>query len=393
MKKENIYALDGQKNTTIYDQTLEELEKNYDLRYDTIGHEFEIKLKLSKKWEQLNLNSLIISLTKSGIEIRIDKLLILLKSSMIVQFNPISGYFLNLPEWDEIDHISKFAGYVPAYEPEQFDYHLKKWMVRAVKCALEENYFNKNCFVLIHRGQSSGKTTWCRFLSPPDLASYFSEDIGSDKDSRIQLTKNFLINLDELSVLAKKEINSLKSYFSKTSINERLPYDKKSTTLNRVASFVGSTNLSSFLTDETGSVRWLLFELSGKIDFNYSKEIDINKVWAQAYHLAYNDKQFNPELTFEDIEENELRNKRYSRLTTEQELIAKYYEKTNNEDEFVTASDVLIKLSCLNVKLNHVNIGKALSGFGYKRFKHSKKQVYGYLAKSKFKDSPLEMEL
>jgi len=390
MKKENIYALDGQKSTTIYDQTLEELDKNYDLRYDTIGHEFEIKLKLSEKWEQLNLNSLIINLTKSGVEIRIDKLLILLKSSMIEQFNPISGYFLNLPKWDEVDHISKLAGYVPTYETKQFVYHLKKWMVRAVKCALEEKYFNKQCFVLIHRGQSSGKTTWCRFLSPPDLSSYFSEDIGSDKDSRIQLTKNFLINLDELSVLAKKEINSLKSYFSKTSINERLPYDKKSTTLNRVASFIGSTNLSSFLTDETGSVRWLLFELSGKIDFNYSKEIDINKVWAQAYHLAYNDKGFNPEMTFKDIEENELRNKRYSKLTTEQELIAKYYEKTNNEDEFVTASDILIKLSCLNLRLSYVNIGEALSGFGYKRFKHSKRQVYGYLAKSK--DNSLELE-
>ena len=201
----------------------------------------------------------------------------------------------------------------------------------------------------MHSGQSSGKSTWCRFLCPPKLSRYFAEDIASDKDSRILLTTSFIINLDELSVLARKEINSLKAYFSKTTINERLPYDKRNTTLSRICSFVGSTNQSTFLSDETGNVRWLCFELLGQIDFNYSKEVDINRVWTQAFHLAYYD--------------------------------------------IVTASDVLIKLNTLNLKLNQINIGKAFSGFGFQRIKHSSRQVYGYLAKCKFADSPWEIEL
>ena len=98
-----------------------------------------------------------------------------------------------------------------------------------------------------------------------------------DKDARILLCKNFLINLDELSSLAKKEINTLKSYFSKDQINERLPYDRKNTILPRISSFIGSTNRDTFLDDETGSVRWLCFQITG-INWNYRQEINIDLV-------------------------------------------------------------------------------------------------------------------
>ena len=220
-----------------------------------------------------------------------------------------------------------------------------------------------------------------------------AEDIGNDKDARIQLCRNFLYNLDELAVLSKKDVNALKAFFSKTFINERLPYDRKNTTLPRICSFMGSTNMSSFLNDETGSVRWLCFELMDQIDFAYSKEVDIKDVWTQAYHLAYKVKDFNPELTIRDIQENEERNKKYTSLTTEQELIAKYYETSTEMEDFVTASDVMVSLSCLNVRLNKVNVGKAFTGFNFQRVKHSKRQLYGYLAKSIFKNSPWELEL
>ena len=91
--------------------------------------------------------------------------------------------------------------------------------------------------------------------------------------------------------------------------------------------------------------------------------------------------------------ENEERNKKYTKLTTEQELIAKYYEKSNDIKDFVTASDVLVSLSCLNLRLNQINLGRALSGFNFQKVKHPKRQVYGYLAKPHFEDTPWEIEL
>jgi len=156
---------------------------------------------------------------------------------------------------------------------------------------------------------------------------------------------------------------------------------------------MGSTNMSSFLNDETGSVRWLCFELKGQIDFGYSRETDINGVWSQAYHLAYSDPNFDPELSIRDIRENEERNKRYTKLTSEQEVVAKYYEKSTDMKDFRTASDVMVATGCLNLRLNHINIGRALAGFGFQKVKHPKRQLYGYLAKPLFTDTPWEIEL
>ena len=137
----------------------------------------------------------------------------------------------------------------------------------------------------------------------------------------------------------------------------------------------------------------LKVKIINKIDFSYSKDVDIKNVWTQAYHLAYTDLDFNPELTLTDIRENEERNKKYTKLTTEEELISKYFIKSNDMDDFVTASDVLVMLSSLNLRLSHVNLGRALSGFNFQRVKDPKRQVYGYLAKSVFSKSPWELEL
>ncbi|SMG19557.1 VapE domain-containing protein [Arenibacter troitsensis] len=392
-RSDPLYHVHDPKKKTVYDYTMEYLEAKYHITYNEISHDFQISFKGSQEWQYLNLNSLIIELAKAGIDIPNGKLETLLRSEWIPKCNPIREYFEALPKWDGEDHILRLASHVPTYETEAFNYHFKKWLVRTIKCALETNYFNKQAFVLSHQGQNSGKSTWCRFLCPPDLAEYMAEDISNDKDARIQLCRNFLYNLDELAVLSKKDVNALKSFFSKTFINERLPYDRKNTILPRICSFVGSTNMSSFLNDETGSVRWLCFELKGKIDFRYSKQVDIHRVWSQAYHLAYCDPTFEPELSITDIQENEERNKKYTKLTTEEELVSKYFEKSNDIKDFVTASDVLVKLRHLNLRLNQINLGRALSGFNFQRVKHPKRQVYGYLAKPVFTDSPLEMEV
>lgn len=386
-----LYQVSEQKKKTIYDAVEEYVSEKYDIRFNEISHEFQISIRESNTWEDFEVNSLLIELAKSNIEINPGKLDIYLRSNLIPRFNPITEYFDKLPKWTGGDHIRKLASYVPVKEPEQFLYHLRKWLVRTVKGALEENYFNKQCLVLVHSEQNSGKSTWCRFLCPPGLSRYFAEDMTTDKDARIQLTRNFIINLDELSVLAKREINALKAYFSKTMINERLPYDRKNSNLRRTCSFIGSTNRATFLNDETGSVRWLCFELNGKIDFTYSKEVKIDKVWAQAYYLAYVDEHFCAELTIADIAANEERNKTYREASMEEELLVKYYLRSSDPNDFKTASDIVLQLNVVNPRLNMYYMGRALKALNFERVKSRENGSYGYLIKPKFRNSPLEI--
>lgn len=357
-------------SNTIYDKVLEYLDSKYDIRFNSIALDYEITVKKEKDWSILNLNSLLIELTKTGIDIPVSKLEILIKSDWILNYNPLEQYFKNLKKWDENNnYIKQFASYVTTNDNDAWYYHLEKWLVRAVLCALEKDKINKHCIVLANGDQNCGKTTYFRFFIPDKLSAYISEDIGVDKDSRVKLCTNFILNLDELSLMGKTDINSLKAFFSKTTVNERLPYQKKATLLNRICSFVGSSNLTDFLTDETGNVRWIVFDVKGRINFNYSKEINIDDVWSQAYFLAYERKNYNPELTLNDVAENEIRNERYASLSIEQEMVITYYEKSQEQLDFRTATDIVKELYPLGLKINREKIGRALAGFKYTRQK------------------------
>jgi predicted P-loop ATPase len=372
--------------TTIFHKVEKYLSVYYDFRYNIIKLDIECSQKDKNKFTSVNENSLYIELQKKGINISMEKLLAVLKSDFVPHYNPFVEYFRGLPAWNKRDgdYIGELAKYVSAVEQGDFEYHLRKWLVRTVRCAITPNYFNKQALILVHSQQNSGKSTFCRFLCPPALQEYIAEDISNDKDARILLCKNFLINLDELAVLNRQEINSLKSYFSKTQINERLPYDRKNSIISRTCSFIGSTNMDEFLSDETGSVRWLCFRINS-IDWNYRQQVNIDYVWAQAYSLS-KDENFDAELSRDDIAKNELRNREFRVVSEEQELISKYFclPESGEKVEFLSATEILEFLrgraNC--GRMNIVGVGKALAMLGYERVSVGDRRRYSIAKKN-----------
>ncbi|MEK6152074.1 VapE domain-containing protein [Flavobacteriaceae bacterium 3-367] len=370
---------------TIFHQVEEYLDEKYDLRLNIISLDIEISFKAQENWKTCNEDSLFIELRKKNIAVPMNNLISILKSDFVARYNPLKDYFNNLPKWNgTTDYINQYAQYIklaPGEDENQYHYHFKKWCVRAVKCALVDGYFNKQAFILTDdgKGQNMGKSTWCRNLCPRQLSSYIAEDMGgSDKDSRLLLCKNFLINLDELAALARKEINQLKSQLSKDQINERLPYDRKNSVLQRVASFIGSTNKSTFLQDETGSVRWLCFTVC-EIDFSYSKEFNIDNLWSQAFALS-NDTNFDETISRKDIDLNEIRNKKFQELTPEHDMLLRHFKKpeTGKSGEYMTSTDIVNHLMSGYTRLNlrTVNMGKALSQENFEKKKTGGSTVY-----------------
>jgi predicted P-loop ATPase len=185
------------------------------LRLDSIKLDLEISPKGLNKFEPLNDSNLYVSLREQGIKISKSDFREILKSDFVPKVNPIDNYFKQLKSYkpEEPDYIDKLANFVQAENQGEFNKQFKKHLVRTVKCALDDDYFNKQAFILVQAGQNTGKTTFCRFLTPPTLKDYFAEDITTDKDGLILLAKSFIINLDELSVSFPKivRIKSLKS--------------------------------------------------------------------------------------------------------------------------------------------------------------------------------------
>lgn len=384
-----------QSKKQLFEKVEHHLLENYDFRLNEISNAIEFRKKGESFYLELNENTIYRDLAHNSISFSLSDVRALFGSDFVPVYNPFKEYFNQLPKYNAdnpIDYIEQLANYVTAKNQKRFNRHFKKMLVRSVACALVDKVFNKQAFILVDASdskkstdQSMGKTTYCRFLCPQELSEYLAENPSTDKDGLIALSENFIINLDELAMLNRAEINQLKSFMSKDRIKARLPFARRATTLPRRANFVGSTNKPEFLTDETGSVRWLCLEIYD-IDWNYMKEVDINLVWSQAYALFQ--AGFDYTLTADEINENEIENKKHQVITAEFDLVQKYFvpsAKSDPEAVFYTATDILIYLSeqtKSRIKLSNVNIGKALKML---RFEQSQKfiseqnqQIKGY---------------
>jgi hypothetical protein len=235
------------------------ITRRYIIRYNDISNQFQCRKKEEDAaYELMNENNIIRDLRKHHFSIPMANLIELLKSDYIVHYNPIREYFESLPKWDgHTDHIATLAKYIileDETDRPRFLRMLRKMFIRSIACSFEES-FNKHAFILVHEIQSSGKTTFLRWICPEALKDYYTEHLSLDKDGMIALTENFIINMDELSTLSKFEINALKSLLSKDKVKVRIPYERRPTILQRRCNFIGSTNRREFLTDETGCTK------------------------------------------------------------------------------------------------------------------------------------------
>lgn len=305
-------------------------------------------------------------------------------------FDPVPAYLENLPQWDgKTDHIEFLADFieVEANRREWWRRMFKKHLIRLLACALGRLPFNKHCLTLVSN-QNDGKTSFLRFLCPSEWREFYSEDIDfSNKDGLVALARNIFLNLDELKSLSRQDINRVKSFLSQDRIKARLPFDRRETNLRRVATFFASTNAPEFLTDETGSVRWLVFEVKHIRHDNggangYTAKVNINLVWAQA--LALLNAGFEYQLTREEIAESERLNMAHTKLPMEYEPILQYYDLSNDPADFKATSDIVRHLSNkVFLKITPEGVGRSMKIMQTERItrKVRGQTVRGYLLK------------
>ncbi|AEL26975.1 VapE domain-containing protein [Cyclobacterium marinum] len=347
------------------------LMTKYEFKNNMVLNEVFAKEKEGMNYHPVNPHTLYIECRQEGYRTSVAEINTFLSSDFIPKTNPFVNYFKHVRDtWSEANHgdyIRKFTRYIQVHGQERFEIQFKKWLVRCVACCLRDDFFNKQALIFVQEQQNSGKTTLTRFLIPDQLKTYQAENISVDKDSLIALSQNFGIIQDELSTLSKTEINAQKTLMSKSQVKVRHPYDKKPRMEPRRASIWGSTNKAEFLMDVTGSVRWLCFTVK-EINWNYIKDIDINRVWAQAYQLYLTN--FHYEMTAKEIRENEIMNNQYKTISPEVELVQKFFTPGTKEDhdKFMTATDICHQLALNisgNLRISPVEIGKALKLLGH----------------------------
>lgn len=351
------------------------LSKKYDIKKNIVLDRIEFKRKSEEKFRFIDLHTINVDLMDAGFKFAPEKTRTIILSDFVKKYDPFVEYFESLPEWKEgeEDHIQKLAAYIKTDDQEFWETQFKKALIRSVRCALDHQE-NRIVMALVQEKQYTGKSTFIRWLCPMD-EQYFSDTLPEPgKDAEIALTEKFMWSLDELDELPKHDMNRIKSMISRASVNQRRAYAEFATSAPRRVSFWASTNKTEFLTD-TSNTRWLCFSVES-IDFEYKKNCDINRVWAQAYAL-YN-LGHSGLLTKEETERREKKNNEHAAGSHEMELILKRFKVcSKDEGVYMSVAEIQIELeknSGRSLALNRRNVGIAMTRLG---FVFSRKKIHG----------------
>jgi len=295
-----------------------------------------------------------------------DTIKALLDSDFVPIYNPFIDYFNSLDKWDgKTDHINKLSSYMKVEDQAFYQTQFKKAMVRSIACSLF-NIENRIVFVFVGEKQETGKSTFIRFLNPFGNQYYTEAPIQDNKDTSIRLSENFIYNIEELASMSNMDVNKLKALISTFMVKERKAYGRDEVQQPRRCNFFASTNKNEFLTD-TENTRWLCFNVTG-ISWDYTKQVNIHQVWAQAFSLYKSG--FDYTLTQNEKDIRDAKNKSYEVQTSENDMIRLWFsqaDKGNEWAEFMSATDILQKLSseAPALRLTSRGVGRALKSLGF----------------------------
>jgi predicted P-loop ATPase len=365
-------------------QELKKIEKGKDKDGNRI---YDIESGKWRWYEDRDAKNILIELRLGGIEIGEKELENLIGSKFISEdYHPFEDFlFKKCPKWDEktdwIELFLKQIILVDESERETLVRFFRKWFTGLVVNLIVDEKANQQCFVIIGR-QGIFKTTWLHSIIPVHLRMdylYSGQFDFENKDHKKYCAFKMMIDLDELQGFTKADHNSLKSVLTDPKVELRLPYAKHDTKAWRRASFCGSSNNAQFLSDETGSRRFLPFNIENiKIDRGFP----IENMYAQALALYKNGFQY----FFDQKDEAEVqkRNEDFHDVSIEEELIITMLKKPTEkelDDEskgfpnpitFMTTSHVNIYLAAASNKINmnettKKRIGTILVKRGFKK--------------------------
>ena len=284
------------------------------------------------------------------------------------RFHPVQAY-LDKVTWDGDDHIGALASY---FEDKDglFPLYIRKFLVGCVAKVYERDKYSRGGLssvrtrmLVLEGGQSLGKSFFARWLCP--LPSMFAERAinPDDKDYRLAQASTWIWEVSELgSTTRRADREALKAFLSNTSVRERKAYGRYDIHKPTLANFIGTVNdESGFLSDPTGSERFLVLELV-RIDWSYTDAVSLDQLWAHAKYLYESGEDWNlsPEERLKAVETNE----RFSVENILETRVHEWFEIEPEETEWhMTTADIEDHIrDQANGRLNSQYITRDLAG-------------------------------
>ena len=303
------------------------LNANYELRKNVMRGVAEYRLRTGIGFSFQDLteearNSITMRALEQGIKCWDKDIRRYVNSDDIERYDPMYDFLEHLPQWDGHDRVTALAARVPT-QWQEWPRLFHIWMRSMVAMWQGKGQLTGNALVPLLIGrQGCGKSSFCRILLPRDLMDYYNDRINfkNEQDLNLGLSSFALINLDEFDRVTQRQQVVLKY---------RPPYGKAYTSNRRYASFIGTTNDQTPLTDPTGSRRFICVGIDGDIDFETPVQHD------QLYAQLMQEIQQGERYWLTKDEERALmeHNLQYQRLNGLGEMLMAVIQKPREADE------------------------------------------------------------
>ena len=373
-------------NMTGANPTLEDLQiflnENFDFRYNVLTDMPECKPKNTTTYRMIDkrmMNSLSYKAMMQGIDCKDADVKRFLFSDQIATHHPFQDYMAALPEWDGTDRVTMLGARVSGKAMWLNGFHrwmlgmVAQWLGYPARCA------NALAPILISAEQGMCKSTFCSILLPEELRGYYTDKfaITSTSGCEQKISTFGLINMDEFDQYTERMMTILKNLMQMKKVNYRKCFKAYYSDLPRIASFIGTSNEKSLLTDETGSRRFLCIEVEKPIDCS---PIDYPQLYAQLKFELESGKRY--WLSKEEEEEIQLHNRAFYRHSPEEEAFFKVFALPKDGEpctELMSVDIHRILLKRFPVLMRGVKptrIGRIMTKIGATRIHTDKGNVY-----------------
>lgn len=312
------------------------LAGKYDFRYNLLSEQTEYREKNASVAEeylpvaQRDLNTFCLEARAEGVNCWDKDVSRLLNSKKVKNYHPFLHYMSCLPEWDGMDRVIPLAERISHKALWINGFH--RWMlgVAAQWLGQAENCANAVAPMLVSREQGKRKSSFCKILMPKELAPYYIDkfDLTSESGCEQKLSLFGIINMDEFDKYKPGQMPTLKNLMQMTTLTFRKAHCPSFSHLPRIASFIGTSNMTDLLTDPTGSRRFVCAEVNDKIDCTPPHHAQL---FAQLKaELARGERYW-----FSDEEEKEIQrsNNEFYKMPAEQELFLHCFRSPQEGEE------------------------------------------------------------
>ena len=197
-------------------------------------------------------------------------------------FNEIAEY-LNTLTWDGTPRLDTLLiDYLGAEDNAYTRAVIRKTMVAAVARVLSTDPVKFDQMPILAGPQGIGKSTLLRELG----RQWFSDSLTTfeGKTAAELIQGVWIVEVGELTAMSKQEVNAVKQFLSKVDDQYRAAYARRVERRRRRCVFIGTSNDTDFLRDQTGNRRFWPVDVTGDGSKDVWEDLpnEVNQIWAEA---------------------------------------------------------------------------------------------------------------